>query len=407
MVFLDLVYTNLFMLKIRAINAVMNAKTQITTLNTTYDSSNAVRYHLGAFPPPPVDLERLLSPLIEATMALTRYDTLLQGMPNSELLLAPLRARDAVISSRMEGTISTLEEVLRLEADADATDQSDAVRNVALEVALYARALRQAERQMADGYPISADLIRAAHRTLLSFGRGAKNRPGEFKIEQNYVGDRGQRRIDFIPVSPSQLAPAFEALISYIGDNNMQPLLKTAIAHAEFEALHPFDDGNGRLGRMMITLMLWENRVLSQPHFFVSDYFERHKDEYTACLRDVSASGNWTGWCLFFLAALASQAEVNIDIVGQIQAHYDKMHVRFHDVLRSRWSTDALNYVFENPIFRNNRFTRDAGIPKLTANNITNKLVDAGILSVLIPPAGRAPGLYGFPSLLDIVREPA
>ncbi|MGR3289878.1 MAG: Fic family protein [Paracoccaceae bacterium] len=349
-----------------------------TIHNTTCDRAEAVRYHLGAFPPKKPDLERLVTPLIETTTALTRYDTMLQGLPNSELLLAPLRARDAVVSSRMEGTISTLEEVLRLEAGADGTEQTGATRNEALEVALYARALRLAEQHMAEGFPISDHLIRSAHRTLLSHGRGVKDRPGAYKKEQNYVGDRPQRRIDFMPIAPEYLPAGMAALIEFVRSTDMQPLLKTAIVHAEFEALHPFDDGNGRLGRMLITLMLWDNRILAKPHIFISDYFEQHKDEYVARLREVSATGDWTGWCILFLAALGAQAELNIKIVGQIQAHYDEMREIFRDVLRSRWAGDALDYVFENPIFWNNRIVRNAGIPKATANGFTSNCPKRG-----------------------------
>ena len=361
---------------------------------------------MAAFPPTELDLERLLLPLTETVASLARYDTMMRGMLNSELLLAPLRAREAVVSSRMEGTISTLEEVLRLEAEADDLDLSLLARNDTLEVALYARALKQAERQISDGYSISDHLIRNAHKTLLGFGRGAHNRPGQYKVEQNYIGDWRRKRIDFIPISPLQLQSGMDQLIGFIRRGKMQPLLKAAISHAEFEALHPFEDGNGRLGRMLITLMLWESKVLSAPHFFISDYFERNKDEYVERLRDVSASNNWTEWCHFFLGALNSQAQANTEVVGKIQVHYDLMREKFRDILRSRWSIDALNYIFANPIFRNNRFTRNSGIPKLTANGFTNRLVAAGLLRIIVPASGRSPGLYGFPSLLEIVQEP-
>jgi Fic family protein len=382
----------------------MISTSEIIIHNTTYDTSTAVSYHMGAFPPAGLDLSALINPLTDTAIALTRYDTMLRGLPNSELLLAPLRARDAVVSSRMEGTISTLEEVLRLEADAD--DASPIGRNDTVEVALYARALRQAEQQMAHGYPISEHLIRTAHRTLLSYGRGAEKHPGQFKTEQNYIGDRRRKRIDFIPIAPEQLAPAIETLVHFMRDDKTQPILRTALAHAEFEALHPFEDGNGRVGRMLITLMLWNTGVLSAPHFFVSDYFERNKDEYIERLRAVSATGDWTGWCKFFLEALQSQAADNIDIVGKIQALYEDMRESLRELLKSRWTGDVLTYIFANPIFRNSRFTRDSGIPKPTANGITNRLVAAGVLQVLIPPSGRAPGLYAFPALLEIVQEP-
>lgn len=157
---------------------------------------------------------------------------------------------------------------------------------------------------------------------------------------------------------------------------------------------------------MLITLMLWETGVLGAPHFFVSDYFERNKEEYIERMRGVSEAGDWVGWCGFFLEALRAQALENIEVVQQIQAHYDEMRDRFRDVLRSRWSTDALNYIFANPIFRNNRFKRNSGIPPQTANSFTNKLVEEGLLSTIIPPAGRAPGMYAFSSLLAIVAEP-
>lgn len=393
-----------------ATNGVMNDKTRITINNATFDASAAVGYHYDAFPPSTLDLAQLIGPQTDAAMALVQYDTELRQLPRSELLLAPLRARDAVVSSRMEGTISTLEEVLRLEADADDEGLPQNAREADLEVALYARALRQAEGALRDGYGFSNHVLKNAHRTLLYTGRGARNRPGEYKSEQNYIGERRARRIDYIPVAPEHLQSGMDALFSLANakrtDDGILPLLRVALVHAEFEALHPFEDGNGRLGRMLIPLMLWQQDLLSAPHFFVSDYFENHKDEYVERLRMVSKNGEWSEWCAFFCKALCVQAEANIQTIGQIKAHYEAMREQFRDLLRSRWSTDALDYIFANPIFRNNRFKRNSGIPPQTANSFTNKLVEAGLLRVLIPPSGRAPGLYVFPSLLEIVAEP-
>jgi Fic family protein len=310
----------------------------------------------------------------------------------------------------MEGTISTLEEVLRLEADADEQGLPATAREADLEVALYARALRQAEGTLRDGYGLSDHVLTNAHKTLLYTGRGAKNRPGAYKTEQNYIGERRARRIDYIPVSPAHLPAGLEAMFrianSSRAEDGILPLLRVALVHAEFEALHPFEDGNGRLGRMLIPLMLWKQELLSAPHFVVSDYFERNKDEYVERLRMVSGKGEWSEWCVFFCSAIASQAEANIATIGQVKALYEQMRERFRDLLRSRWSTDALDYIFANPIFRNNRFKRNAGIPPQVANSFTNKLVEAGLLRVLIPPAGRSPGMYAFTSLLEIVAEP-
>lgn len=381
----------------------MSGKSDVTIHNTIYDLTGAVTYHYGGFPPPAMDLPVLLTPLSEALVSLTRYDTMLRGLQNSELLLAPLRARDAVVSSRMEGTISTLEEVLRLEAEAENDELSPSARTDTLEVALHARALQQAEKSLRDGYPITEHLIRTAHRMMLSHGRGAEKRPGEYKDNQNYIGDRRRRRIEFVPISPMDLPGAMRLLIDYIRDDRTPPLLRAAVAHAEFEALHPFDDGNGRVGRMLIPLMLWQYGTLSAPHFFVADYFEAHKEEYIERLRKVSSESDWTGWSVFFLSALKSRADDNIDLVGRIEALYEQTRLRLRDLLRSRWSTDALNYIFAKPIFRNNRFTREVGIPKQTANNFTNAMLEAGILRIVVPASGRAPGIYAFPALLDLL----
>lgn len=388
----------------------MDEERRVTIDNTIYDAKHAVDYHLGAFPPGQLDLEALIGPQTDAAMALVRYDTELKQLPRSELLLAPLRARDAVISSRMEGTISTLEEVLRLEADADEAGLSQTARQEDREVALYARALQQSEVILREGRGFSNFILKSAHRTLLHTGRGAKNRPGEYKVDQNYIGDKRARRIDYVPIAPIHLQAGLDALFDFANTTRDQdgllPLLRVALCHAEFEALHPFDDGNGRLGRMLIPLMLWKQGLLSAPHFFVSDYFERNKEEYIDRLRRVSSGNQWSEWSVFFCNAICSQAEANITTVAQIKIHYEEMRERFRDILRSRWSNDALDYIFANPIFRNNRFKRNAGIPPQTANAFTNKLVEQGLLRVLIPPAGRAPGLYAFPSLLEIVAEP-
>ena len=383
----------------------MDIRQTVSINNTTYDCSDAVSYHYGGFPPPTIGLESVFEPLTQALQQLTRYDEKLQHMPNSELLLAPLRQRDAVVSSRMEGTISTLEEVLRLEASASANRTEGTARNDTMEVALYARALRQAEEQISEGYEVSEHLIKTAHQTLLSFGRGAEKSPGKYKSQQNYVGDRRNRRVDFVPISPERLQQGMMDMINFVEGDAQHALIKTAIAHAEFEALHPFEDGNGRVGRMLIPLMLWQQGMLSAPHFFVSDYFERNKDEYIERLRSVSSNGDWDNWCAFFLTGLESQAIANIEIVAQIQAHHEEMKDKFREVLRSQYFAAAVDYIFANPVFWNNHFVETAQAPTSTLRNFTPRLVREGLLEVWVQPSGRAPGLYAFPSLLRMIES--
>jgi len=371
-----------------------------------YDLADSVSYHEGAFPPKSLDYERLLGPLEEAAASLARYDAKISGMVNGELFLAPLRRQDAVTSSRMEGTISTIEDLYRLEAEEDSgsTDLYRDARHDDIETYLYSRALRSAQDALAEGMPLGEHLIRSAHQQLLSAGRGARKRPGSYKIEQNYIGDERRGKIYYVPIAPEQLEPAMAALVQFINTSETRPLIRTALAHVEFEALHPFEDGNGRIGRMLITLMLWRLGVLSQPNFFVSGYFETHKDEYIERMRAVSEEGDWTGWVIFFLQAMHEQATVNIQTADAIFKLHSGMRERFREVLNSQFHDQALDFVFASPVFRNDRFVERSGIPATTARLLSRRLVDAGLLRTLQPAAGRRAALYAFDPLLDLLR---
>ncbi len=374
--------------------------------NSDYDMSQAVHYHYGQFPPAELDYGRLIGPMTRAVDALARYDTMLKSLHNSEILLAPLRSQEALVSSRMEGTISTLDEVLRYEADHEDNSEPTGyeTRKEAFEVALFGLAMRSSQMAMQEGQPLSESLVKRAHETLLSFGRGAEKSPGQYKTEQNYIGDDRRKQVHFVPISPEQLAPSMERLLQFVNGDQYLPLLSVALAHLEFEALHPFKDGNGRIGRMLITLSLWEKGVISQPHFYVSGYLEEQKDEYIHRMRQVSVDGDWTGWCEFFLSALRVQANRNMSTAIAINELYEEMKSVFREKLASQWSIVAQDFIFSQPIFRNNRFTKRSGIPKQTAAKFTRTLVEDGLLRELVPASGRRAALYSFEPLMEIVR---
>lgn len=367
---------------------------------------NAVSYHYGAFPPHNLKLEMILGSLLKATDALARYDQVLKSLHNSEFFLAPLRNQEAVISSRMEGTISTLDEILQYEADLDEMTEEDPekVRSEVFETVLYQRALISAQRSMQDGYPLSQHLVKSIHQQLLSFGRGAEKSPGQYKTEQNYLADKIKQKIEFIPISPEKLIDGMEDLFKYLNESNDAVLIRTALMHLEFEALHPFKDGNGRIGRMLITLYLWSTESISAPHFYISGYMEEHKDEYIDTMRKVSSDGNWEDWCNFFFKAIEEQALKNIQIAESIKQLYEEMKSVFADTLSSKWSVNALDFIFANPIFRNNRFTSASGIPAPTASRFTRLLLDRNIIRMIKDASGRRPALYAFEPLLKLVR---
>lgn len=369
------------------------------------DFTNSVQYHYEKFPPKDLDYGKIVNSLLKATDSLARYDQMLKNMHNSEILLAPLRNQEAVISSRMEGTISTMDEILKFEADSENdSEEAKNVRSEVFETILYQRALLNAQRAMIDGYPLSQHLIKTLHQQLLSFGRGAQKSPGQYKIEQNYLADKIKQKVLFTPISPEKLNDGLEQLFTYIKDSSDPILIKTALMHLEFEALHPFQDGNGRIGRMLITLLLWSSGTISEPHFYVSGYLEEHKDEYIDTMRNVSENNDWEAWCIFFLNAIEKQAIRNLEIAESIKNLYEEMKHVFSDTLSSKWSVNALDYIFTNPIFRNNRFTSKSGIPGPTAARFTRMLLDKELLRTIEESSGRRPALYAFEPLLKLVR---
>jgi Fic family protein len=370
------------------------------------DLSQAVHYHLGKFPPASLDYQRLMPGMLGAATALARYDQMLRGLHNSELFLAPLRGQEAVVSSRMEGTISTLDEILQVEAEYGEDDAGAAqeFRSDAIETLLYRRALNTAQARLEQGQALSESLLKSLHRQLLSFGRGAQKSPGAYKHQQNYVGQRGSRLVSFVPIAPEHLPGGMQALFAMMSDEAMPVLLRTALAHVEFEALHPFEDGNGRLGRMLITLMLWQGGAIAAPHFYLSRYLEDHKDEYLERLRAVSAQDDWVGWCQFFFTAVEQQAIANLATAQDIQGLYEQMKEDFAVRLGSAYAIRALDYLFTNPVFANSRFTREAGIPQQTAARFSRVLLRAGLLQVVREAAGRRSSIYRFEPLMDKVR---
>jgi Fic family protein len=366
---------------------------------------NAVKYHYGNFPPKDLNYGQLLKPLARATDAIARFDQMLKNMHNSEILIAPLRNQEAVISSRMEGTISTMDEILQYEAaHADGITASSDTRTEVIETILYQRALKLGQESIEEGYPLSESLITRLHQLLLSYGRGAEKAPGEYKKEQNYLVDKTKRNVLFVPISPEKLIDGIEDLFSYIEKNDQQILIKTAITHVEFEALHPFKDGNGRIGRMLITLMLWNTKVISAPHFYISGYLEEQKDQYIDFMRNVSKKDDWTSWCVFFLEALEKQAIRNLTIVEKINDLYEQMKDIFRELLDSKWCMNALDFIFTNPIFRNSKFTSTSGIPSSSAAKFSKILLDNKLLIPVQEASGRRSGLYRFEPLMELIR---
>src|SRR5690625_4146440 len=284
----------------------------------------AVRYHLGKFPPDKrLDWPRLLPLIGPANAAIARYDGVLHGIPNPNVLLSPLTTREAVLSSRIEGTQATFGEVLEFEAEGEPGDESTPKKADIHEVLNYRGALIEASHRL-DELPLSQRLIKLAHARLMQGVRGHGKAPGEYRRIQNWIGPAGCaiEEARFVPCPTDAVPAAMDAWEEYIHEPAPDALVQLAVLHAEFEAIHPFLDGNGRLGRLIIPLFLKAKGLLSAPNFYLSEYLESHRDEYYERLLAVSRDDDWTGWCRFFLDAIIKQAAANQEKAQAIHALY-------------------------------------------------------------------------------------
>ncbi|SES72109.1 Fic family protein [Thorsellia anophelis DSM 18579] len=297
-----------------------------------------------------------------------------------------------------------MDEVLKLEAHSRHENHKGQVRLDIIETFLYQRTLKSAQMAMEDGYHISQSLIKSAHQQLLSFGRGTDKSPGMFKTEQNYLADKRNKTILFIPISAERLQEGLDKLFLFIAESDAPALIKAALTHVEFEALHPFKDGNGRIGRILIPLMLWQSGLISEPHFYISGYLQEHKDDYIDVMRNVSKNNDWHSWCVFFLKAVKAQAKQNLETVQSIRELYEDMKEEFSKHLASKWYVHALDFIFTYPIFRNSSFIEKSGIPKATASKFVRILLDREILVVVEEGAGRRAAMYAFEPLMKLVR---
>lgn len=365
----------------------------------------SVHYHLGRFPPTQLDWSTLIPLLGPTAAAVARYDGTLAAIPNAAVLLSPLTTQEAVLSSRIEGTQATMGEVLTFEARGDSPGLSEERRNDIREVLNYRAAMRMAEKMLAD-VPLSQRVIREAHKVLLDGVRGQGKAPGEYRRLPNWIGPAGctVEQARFVPISADKLPDAMSAWERYLHADAPDRLVQLAIVHAEFEALHPFLDGNGRLGRMLVPLFLWQNGLIQRPMFYLSAFLEAHRDEYYERLLAVSRDDDWTGWCRFFLDAIKAQAEENQQKAAAILDLYERMKREVVDLTRSQYAIHALDWIFERPIFRSSDFVASAGIPEPTAKRIVPALREAGILRLLVEASGRRAATLCFPALLNIAE---
>lgn len=364
----------------------------------------SVHYREGGFPPDDrLNWEKLIPFIGPATGALARYDGMLAAIPNPDILLAPLTTHEAVLSSRIEGTQATMGEVLEFEVGQEPA--SPELRADIHEILNYRRAMRRAEEMLGE-LPLDERVIHEAHRILLGGVRGQDKSPGEFRRGPNWIGPPGCSLEDarFVPIEAERLPDAMGAWERYMRGETSDRLVQLAVLHAEFEALHPFRDGNGRLGRMLVPLFLWQNRLIHKPMFYISAYFEKHRDDYYDGLLAVSRDDDWTGWCRFFLEAVRTQAESDLEKARKIFDLYGVMRGRFLKIAPTNLAIPALDWIFERPIFTAPLFAKHLGASQLTARRILQALRESRTIKVIAKARGRTAATLAFAELLNITE---
>ncbi|RKY07320.1 MAG: Fic family protein [Planctomycetota bacterium] len=367
--------------------------------------SKPVHYHYDKFPPKSINWEKLIPLIGPASAALARYDGTLEAIPNPAVLLSPLTTQEAVLSSKIEGTQTTMGEVLEYEAEEGGNGFPPEKKADIYEVLNYRRAMWKAV-DLLDELPVCGRVIRQAHGILMDSVRGHNKSPGEYRRTQNWIGPQGSpiEKARFVPISPDKLLGGVSAWEKYIHQTAQDKLVQLAVLHAEFEALHPFHDGNGRLGRMLVPLFLLNTGLIRSPMFYISEYFEGNRDEYYERLLAVSGDDDWPDWCLFFLKAVEIQATKNQEKASSILKLYEQKKKQIHELTHSQYTLHTLDFIFEHPIFRATELEKAGKVPAPSAKKILSDLRKANVISVLRKSSGRRAAVFAFTDLLNIAE---
>ncbi len=258
-------------------------------------------------PIPPIDITSMISLYDRARGALGQLDGVTSILPSAPLFLFMYVRKEALLSSQIEGTQSSLSELLLFEAD----DIPHLPMDDVTEVSNYVAAMEHGKARITSGFPLSLRLIREMHAILLRSGRGASKQPGDFRTTQNWIGGTRPGNAIFVPPPPERMQECLSDFESFLhrDDPAMPVLIKAGLAHVQFETIHPFLDGNGRLGRLLITLLLFDSKALQHPILYLSLYFKVRRTDYYRLLQEVRENGTWEAWLEFFLAGIAETAE--------------------------------------------------------------------------------------------------
>ena len=351
-------------------------------------------------PSPPIELpEDIIALLVEANSQLAVLESVATRIPNVELFVSMYVRKEALMSSQIEGTQATLEDVLDPMLDANTN------RNVA-DVVNYIKATEFAINRL-QALPLCNRLIKETHAVLMEGVRGQEKSPGEFRYSQNWIGGQGStlKNARYIPPSPDDMLDAMSDLEKYINaDDDLDALIRAALVHYQFETIHPFLDGNGRVGRLLITLFLMEKRVLSTPALYISYFLKKNRVEYYDRMTEVRTKGNYEQWVKFFLQAIMESAEDATATIDELIALHDANVSVISKLGRASKNVMLVfNYLESNPIIEIRKTSEALGITFNTTSSAVNRLVDADILVQTSNNSRNR--TFAYEAYLDILRK--
>ena len=351
-------------------------------------------------PAPPIELsEDIVSLLVKANSQLAVLESVATRIPNVELFVSMYVRKEALMSSQIEGTQATLEDVLDPMLDANTN------RNVA-DVVNYIKATEFAIERL-QTLPLCNRLIKETHAVLMEGVRGQEKSPGEFRYSQNWIGGQGStlKNARYIPPSPDDMLDAMSDLEKYINaDDELDALIRAALIHYQFETIHPFLDGNGRVGRLLITLFLMEKKVLTTPALYISYFLKKNRVEYYDRMTEVRAKGNYEQWIKFFLQAIMESAEDATATIDELIVLHDANVAIISKLGRAAKNAMLVfNYLESNPIIEIRKTAEALGITFNTASSAVNRLVDAGILVQTTDTSRNR--TFAYEAYLNILRK--
>ncbi len=356
--------------------------------------------------PPPTDLDLKAEDqdLIErANRALGRLDGVTTLLPDTQLFLYLYVRKEAVLSSQIEGTQSSLSDLLLYESDEVPGVPMDDV----VEVSNYVAALNHGLERLEEGFPLSLRLIREIHGILLREGRGSEKEPGEFRRSQNWIGGTRPGNATYVPPPPNKVVGCMGALEKFLHDDPVRTptLIKAGLAHVQFETIHPFLDGNGRVGRLLITLLLCQEGALTKPILYLSLYFKTHRDRYYELLQKVRREGAWREWLRFFLEGVKETSAQAVEAARSILERFEEDRLKIRDGL-GRSANSALRmheFLQENPVVTTSRAAEEMTISRPTITSALENLQDLGIVREMTGKERYR--VYAYDEYLSILHE--